>query len=173
VFDQKKLDWLNGHTLRQADPAALARQLSGFWRAAGVTPAVLAGRDGAWVARAVDLFRERARTLAELAQAAAPLFLENVPPDPKAAAKHLTPTGRDLLGKLVPEVDALDPFAAPALEALYRGRAEAWGVKLVQLAQPTRVSVLGTDVSPPLFPILELLGRAETVRRMRAALAGA
>jgi len=115
-----------------------------------------------------DLFRERAQTLAELARASLPLFLEAVTVDPKAAAKHLTPEGKDRLGKILPEVEALEPFAAEGLEALYRARAEAWGLKLVQLAQPTRAAVLGVDASPPLFPILELLGRAETARRMRA-----
>jgi glutamyl-tRNA synthetase len=169
VFDQKKLDWLNGHYLRQADPQALAAGLGPFWRAAGVDDAALAARDGAWRARVAALFRERARTLADLAQASLPLFRDAVTVDPGAAAKHLTPEGRDRLAKILPEVEALEPFTAAGLEALYRAQAEAWGLKLVQVAQPTRVAVLGVDVSPPLFPILELLGKAESVRRMRAA----
>ncbi len=168
-FDQKKLDWLNGHYLRQADPAALAARMVPFWRAAGVPEADIARRDPAWLAQVAGLFRERAQTLAELAQGSLPLFRAEVTLDPKAAVKHLTPEGKDRLGKLIGEVEALEPFTAAGLEALYRARAEAWGLKLVHLAQPTRVAILGVDVSPPLFPILELLGKAETVRRMRAA----
>ncbi len=169
VFDQKKLDWLNWHYLRQADPSALAAAVGPFWRAAGLADAALAGRDAAWRARVVVLFRERAQTLAELARASLPMFVSAVPVDAEAAAVHLTSEGRDRLAKVLPEVEALEPFTAAALEALYRARAEAWGLKLVHLAQPTRVAVLGVDVSPPLFPILELLGKAESVRRMRAA----
>ncbi len=169
VFDRKKLDWLNGHSLRQADPDGLAALAEPFWRAAGAPEAALAARGPAWRARVAGLFRERAQTLAELARGSLPLFLDAAPVDAKAATKHLTPEGKDRLGKILPEVEALEPFTAEGLEALYRARAEAWGLKLVHLAQPTRVAVLGVDVSPPLFPILELLGRAETARRMRAA----
>jgi glutamyl-tRNA synthetase len=169
VFDQKKLDWLNGHSLRQADPDALAALAEPFWRAAGAPAAALVAHGPAWRARVTGLFRERAQTVAELARGSLPLFLETVAVDPKAAAKHLTPEGKDRLGKILPELETLEPFAAEGLEALYRARAEAWGLKLVQLAQPTRVAVLGVEASPPLFPILELLGKAESVRRMRAA----
>ncbi len=169
VFDQKKLDWLNGQYLRRLEPAALAAQVIPYWRAAGLGTADLAGRDPAWLQQVAALFRERAQTLAELARASLPLFRAPASPDPEAAAKHLTPEARDRLGKLTGEVEALEPFTAAALEALYRDRAEVWGLKLVHLAQPTRVGLLGVDVSPPLFPIMELLGKAESVRRMRAA----
>jgi glutamyl-tRNA synthetase len=169
VFDQRKLDWLNGHYLRHTEPAALAARMLPFWRAAGIPGEELAGRDPAWLQGLAALYRERAQTLAELAHLSLPLLRGEVILDPQAAAKHLTPEARERLGTLAGEVEALEPFTAAALEALYRARAEAWGLKLVQLAQPTRVALLGADVSPPLFPLMELLGRAQSARRMRAA----
>ncbi len=88
-FDQQKLDWLNGHYLRQADPAALAARMVPFWRAAGVPEADIARRDPAWLAMVAGLFRERAQTLAELAQGSLPLLRAEVTLDPKAAKGRL------------------------------------------------------------------------------------
>jgi glutamyl-tRNA synthetase len=63
----------------------------------------------------------------------------------------------------------LQPFTAPQLEALYRELTTALGLKLVDLAQLTRLAVTGRTASPPLFDVLALLGRDEVLARLRAA----
>jgi glutamyl-tRNA synthetase len=60
-------------------------------------------------------------------------------------------------------------FTAPAIEAVYRELTAALGLKLVDLAQLTRVAVTGTTVSPPVFEVLAILGREEALARLRAA----
>jgi glutamyl-tRNA synthetase len=172
VFDQGKLDWLNAHYLRVAEPARLADLLAEQWVLAGVPAAAVEGTDPAWRATGVVAFRERAKTLRELAESSRFLFDLPVPVDPEAAAKHLTPEAMALLGELLPRLMALPAFTAPALEACYRGFVEEKGVKLGVVAQATRVALTGRTVSPPLFEIMALLGREKTLARLLALVPG-
>jgi glutamyl-tRNA synthetase len=63
----------------------------------------------------------------------------------------------------------VEPFAATAIEALYRELVAAMQLKLVDLAQLTRLAITGRTASPPLFDVLALLGRDEVLTRLRAA----
>ncbi|MGH7309567.1 MAG: glutamate--tRNA ligase, partial [Candidatus Rokuibacteriota bacterium] len=60
-------------------------------------------------------------------------------------------------------------FSTAALEAAYRELTDTLGLKLVDLAQLSRLAVTGRTASPPLFEVLALLGREETLTRLRAA----
>ena len=86
-----------------------------------------------------------------------------------AAAKLFTPAGVQRLDAVIQRLAAVEPFTAAALEALYQELVEAMGLKLVDLAQLTRLAVTGRTASPPLFDVLALLGREETLARLRAA----
>lgn len=170
VFDPAKLAWLNGHYLNAAKPERLVELLRPFWASAGVPEAEVRRRDPAWLEWAVILFRERAKTLRELARSSA--FLFDVAPevDPEAAAKFLTGVSRSRLRSLMAELQGLPEFTAGALEALYRNAAKEQGLKLVDLAQPTRVALSGRTVSPPIFPVMELLGRDAVLQKLGSVL---
>jgi glutamyl-tRNA synthetase len=60
---------------------------------------------------------------------------------------------------------------APALESLYRFLAADLGLKLVDLAQLTRIAITGKTASPPIFEVVSILGKTETLARLRAAAA--
>jgi len=124
--------------------------------------------DREWLARVVATLKERAKTLVELVEVGRFYFVAPERYDEKAAAKFLTAAGAERLERLtarLPEVD----FTPAALEAAYRELAAALGVKLVDLAQLTRLAVTGGTASPPLFEVLVLLGRDETLARLRRA----
>jgi glutamyl-tRNA synthetase len=121
----------------------------------------------------LDTLRERARTLRELVEVGRFYFERPTAYDDKARATLFTPEGVERLGVLAGRLAALEPFTAPALEALYRGLAESMGLKLVAVAQLTRLAVTGRTASPPLFDVLALLGRDEVLERLRAARAAA
>ncbi len=95
--------------------------------------------------------------------------------DPKAAAKLFTGPGAERLALLIDRLAAEPRFEAERLEGLYRGLADELGLKLVDLAQLTRLAVTGGTASPPLFQVLALLGKEETLARLgsaRAAIKG-
>jgi glutamyl-tRNA synthetase len=115
---------------------------------------------------------ERAKTLREMAGAMRFLFQAPTAWEPKAAAKHLTPAHRENLRAVREALASAADFSADALEYAVRALVELRGHKLVDYAQPIRVAVTGTAASPPLFPILTLLGRDEVVRRIDRAIEG-
>ena len=170
IFDRAKLDWLNGLYLRRPPAAALAGMLAPFWSPAGVDPARVAARGDDWLAAAVALFVERAKTLLEMARAMAFLFAPPASRDPKAEAKFLGADSLALLREVRQALAEAAPFSADSLEGLSRELADRRGRKLVEIAQPVRVALTGTTASPPLFPVLALLGRDVVLQRLDAVL---
>ncbi|MBI4537230.1 MAG: glutamate--tRNA ligase [candidate division NC10 bacterium] len=166
VFDHAKLDWLNGVYIRQAPPGRLAELLTPFWEPAGIGRELVERRGQAWLLQAIPLFVERSKTLREMAGAMRFLFQAPAAWEPKAAAKYLTPAHRGHLRAARQALAGAVEFSAEALEALVRALVEGRGHKLVEYAQPIRVAMTGSAASPPLFPILSLLGRDEVLRRI-------
>jgi len=72
---------------------------------------------------------------------------------------------------LIKRIEAQEAFDTENLEGLYRGLAAEMGLKLVDLAQLTRLAITGKTASPPVFQVAALLGKAETIARLKAALA--
>jgi glutamyl-tRNA synthetase len=110
--------------------------------------------------------KARAKTLVELADSAAfyvkkrPLALD------EKAQKLLAGPGSERLVALIPALEAVSDWAAPALEAAVRTAAESTSVKLGDLAQPLRAALTGGATSPPIFEVMAVLGRAETLGRL-------
>jgi glutamyl-tRNA synthetase len=164
IFDQTKLEWLSQEHIKVAAGARLAALVRPFIEAAGVSvpPAER-------LVPMLDTLRERAKTLRELVDVGRFYFERPAAYEEKSRAKLFTPVGAERLGVLIDRLAALEPFTAPALEALYRGLTEEMGLKLVDLAQLTRLAVTGRTASPPLFDVLALLGRDEVLERLSTA----
>jgi glutamyl-tRNA synthetase len=90
--------------------------------------------------------------------------------DPAAAAKHLTPDSRAVLASLLETLREISPWAREGLHATIQAAAEQAGVGLGRVAQPLRVAVTGSTISPPIDQTLELLGRERVIRRLEKAL---
>lgn len=116
----------------------------------------------------VDGLRERARTLVEMAESAKTLLAADVVWDEAAVKKQLKPEAAEMLRELArrfSEIPVLDrPAAMRALEEL----AAARGVGLGKVAQPARVALTGSSVSPPLDVVIAVLGRDVVLRRLAA-----
>jgi glutamyl-tRNA synthetase len=115
---------------------------------------------------ALPSLKERAKTLAELLSQA--LFIVAKRPislDDKAL-KLMDAEAKTILQALVPRLEASAEWSAPALEALVRGYAEETEKKLGKVAQPLRSALTGRTVSPPVFDVMSVLGRDETLARL-------
>jgi len=166
-FDFAKLDSLNAHYMRQADDARLVGLIAP--RLEADLGRALSDADRDLLTRAMNGLKQRARTVVDLAQsarfyvAARPLAI-----DDKASAL-LDDKGRRVLRELAARFAEEESFTASALEAHVRSFAEANGEKLGKIAQPLRAALSGSTVSPPIFEVAELLGRDETLSRIRDA----
>jgi glutamyl-tRNA synthetase len=98
-------------------------------------------------------------------------FVDKVELDPKAAAKHLAGEARQVLGKVRERLGALAQWDAPAIHGAMNDLATQLQTGLGKIAQPVRVAVTGTAVSPPIDATLALLGRERSLQRIDAVLA--
>jgi glutamyl-tRNA synthetase len=159
-----KLLWLNQHYLKTSDPNHVARHLGHFMGLHGIDPAL----DGPPLAQVVLALRERSKTLVEMAQKALPFYREFQDYDP-ASLKHLTPDAIEPLLALHTRFEQLADWQAAALHQTVEDVAAHHGRKFGQLAQPLRVALCGSAVSPAIDITLELIGRGRVLGRLERA----
>lgn len=172
VFDHEKLGWLNGRWLERLPPERVAPLVARRLEAHGVDEHVLEGR-GDWWHRLVDLLKARARSVDEVAEAAAIYLGKGVPSyDEAAVAKHWEKDPQAAAERIEALGERLDagPWEEESLEARLRALAEARGEGAGKVIHPLRVALTGQQASPGIFEVLVLLGRDESLARMRAAL---
>ena len=171
-FDFAKLENMNGHYLRQADDARLVDQLVAtlpHLPGGDALATRIDARARAKLLAAMPGLKERAKTLVELLDGAMFLFADRpLVPDPKAAEILQRSVG--VLPGLLPYLEALPDWSAAAAEGAVRAFAEATGAKLGQVAQPLRAALTGRATSPGIFDVLAVLGRDESLARLRDAM---
>ena len=165
-LDFKKLDNLNAHYIRQMDDGALAAEVAAML-ARETPPRALDPQATARLVAAMPGLKERAKTLVELAQAADFLYSDGPRALDAQAEAVLTPEARRSLGELA-DIFRQSEWSAPALEEKTRAFADAKGLKLGQAAQPLRAALTGRTTSPPVFAMLEVLGKQESLVRIMA-----
>src|SRR5437773_5750238 len=161
TFDYEKLDWLNGMHLRALSPDEYADELVKFVRDEGYD------WDETLVRRAAPIVQEKIERFGQFPDFAGFLF-RGIEPDlallngtaPVVTAAH-------------DELEHVEPFAAPEIEAALRDLAGRLELSPRKAFEPIRIAVTGSKVSPGLFESLELLGREATLRRLSAAAARA
>jgi glutamyl-tRNA synthetase len=169
-FDFAKLENLNGHYLRQAGDAQLVDEIerllphiaTGEELRAKLNPAL---REK--LIAAMPALKERAKTLVELVESAHYLYADRpIVPNEKAAAL-LSADARGMIAELLPALEKLEPWTAASVEATVRSFAEASGRKLGAVAQPLRAALTGRATSPGIFDVLAVLGKDESLARLR------
>jgi glutamyl-tRNA synthetase len=168
-FDFAKLENLNGHYIRHTDDDVLVNELIAFLPHAEGGPELLAKLDDTrrgQLRKAMAGLKERAKTLVELRNGAAYLFaVRPLAIDEKA--KHiLADGGKAALQDVVSVLEGCSEWKANEIEAAVKAYAELKGMKLGKLAQPLRAALTGTSTSPPIFDVLEVLGRDESFARI-------
>jgi len=174
-FDFAKLESLNGHYMRTSPDRELVAAIDGLLPhlpngaeiAGKLTPAV---REQ--VLAAMPELKERAKTLIELIDAASFIWAARPIALDDKAMTLLTPDARTVLAEIIPELEAVEPWTAEATEQAVRGYAERKGAKLGAVAQPLRAALTGRTTSPGIFNVLVVLGRQESMARLRDQAAG-
>jgi glutamyl-tRNA synthetase len=166
VFDMDKLGWLNQHYIKSADTGLLAGLLGEQLEKRGIDLA-----DGPDLPTLVDIQRERAKTLVEMAEKSLFAFGDLKEYSEKAARKHLKPAAVGGLEAVRERLAGVNPWEAETIHEAIVSTAEAVGIKLGKLAQPLRVAVTGSDMSPSIDTTLLLVGRDRSLARIDAALA--
>ena len=165
-MDFKKLDNLNGHYIRESSDHALTAEVVALLERQA-PPRILSALARERLTKSMPGLKERAKTIVELAAAADFLYTDGPRELDTAAEKLLTPEARAVIARMLPTLEATD-WSVAALEGAARDLATAEGLKLGQVAQPLRAAITGKASSPPLFDAMAVLGRDESLVRLRA-----
>jgi glutamyl-tRNA synthetase len=169
-FDFARLESLNGHYIRHiSDPellAALEQVLPHIQGGPELASKLTPGLRSKLIA-AMPGLKERAKTLVELVDAARYVFADRPLALDDKAAGLLTAEARSLLGEISHELKQVEPWTVEATEQAVRAFAERRGIKLGGVAQPLRAALTGRTTSPPIFDVLAVLGKSESLGRLQ------
>ena len=164
-FDPEKLAWMNQQYLKSDDPAAVAVHFDWHLRAVGIDPA-----SGPNPADVVVALRDRVKTLKEMAERAKVWYGPSTEWDDKAVAKQLVEAARAPLMATRAALEALSEWTPEAIDGALRAVGEQLEIGMGKVAQPLRVAMTGTAVSPSIDHTVYLCGQAEALKRIDAAL---
>jgi len=165
-FDFAKLGWLNQQYLKNGNPLEIARELAWQLDRIGIDPSVA----GPCPVDVVIALRDRVQTLKEMAERARIWYAPVSEWDEKAVAKHLRADGAgDVLRAAHGKFAALEAWSPEAIHAAIEELANERGIGMGKIAQPLRVAITGTQVSPSIEQTVYLAGRDEALRRIDAA----
>ncbi len=165
IFDPVKLQALNADHIKAAAPEALIKHLRPFLNELGI-----AAQDDAYLCAIIPTLQARSKTLREMAEQSRFYFLDGIELQAEAARKFLTPQIRPVLEAVRAQLADLPVLEEKPLEALFADLVERLAIKFGKIAQPLRVALTGGTVSPGIFEIMVVLGRARVLARLDAAI---
>ncbi|HEY9106815.1 MAG TPA: glutamate--tRNA ligase [Roseateles sp.] len=160
-WDPAKLDWVNGHYVKQIDEARLASLVVEQLAAKGITVTV------EQVQPKVGLFKDRCATVAALADWLAMYFIP-VTPSAEDLAANVTDAVRPALAALVERLAVLTEWTKASIQQALKETLAATGLKMPQLAVPVRVVVCGRAQTPSLDAVLEHFDRKKVLERLQS-----
>lgn len=166
-FNTDKLLWLNAHYIKHCDDERLAEEIRHRLARRGIVATALPD-----AARLAALYKDRVKTLNELADAVLPFYAAPHPSE-ELRAQHLTAMARSALADFADRLARIDAgeFSAETANTAMKEVLAARSLKMPQLAIPLRVALLGQTQSPAIDRVVAVLGKRETLRRLEAVLA--
>jgi glutamyl-tRNA synthetase len=166
VFDMDKLTALNAEHIRAMDVTQLAPRALPFFKKKGY-----AVEQGAYLEAVIGTLHSRSKTLVEMAEGAHFFYRDSVQPyEEKASKKFLKAEAASVLTDLANQLDALPDLQEKTQEGAFKKVMESTGLGFGKIAQPVRVALTGTTVSPGIFEVIEVLGKTRVLERLRAAI---
>ncbi|MDR3476865.1 MAG: glutamate--tRNA ligase [Gammaproteobacteria bacterium] len=164
AFNNEKLLWLNQHYIKTGDPLHVAEELAWHMQQLGVDVSA-----GPALTDLIKAQAERAKTLREMAEKSL-YFYRDVQFDEAAVKQHLTQEAIPVIESMQNELTHLKEWTAEAIHQVVQNVAEKLTLKMGKIAQPMRVAITGSTVSPSIDVTVCLLGRERTLQRLSAAL---
>ncbi len=169
VFDNAKLEWMNGQYVKQSGLTRIAELAWPHFVKAGLLKDSEKAAKAAWFEKLVASLKEKVRTLSLLPDETHFFFVAPQQAGPEALAKFKEAQPQTWLADFAGRLKATE-FNAASLEAVSRAYADEKTLKFKHLVGAVRVALSGMTVTPGLFETLELLGKEESVRRLKASL---
>jgi len=166
VFDEKKLEWMNGQYMAQCPSKTLAGEVAPIWKERGW---LLDDTAESYILQVIDLLKARSRRVTELADSASYFFTDPAEYEEKAAKKHFNGEAAERLRFIAKKLEEINDFTHAKLEEAYRAVSENQGVNVSSFIHPTRLAISGTSAGPGLFEMMEVIGKDRVIKRILAA----
>jgi glutamyl-tRNA synthetase len=164
-FNYEKLFWLNQHYQKSDPPEEVAEALSWHFSQKGIDI-----NQGPALAKLVEVQAERCKTLAEICEKSVYFYTDEIDYDEDAVKKHLRPVVLGPLTALKERFDNLTAWTNDNLQQCVNDVSAEFDINLGKIAQPLRVAVTGTSMSPSIDMTLALLGKERVIQRLQKAL---
>jgi glutamyl-tRNA synthetase len=168
VFDEKKLDWMNGKYLSETSVEKLAFEVARHWKEKGVVSTDKPDNDP-YLLAVIRLLKDRSKRITEIVDNSMYFFKDPEAYEEKATKKHFKPETVSVLSSLMEKISAIDTFSQTSLDGVYHEYAQSSGIQLGDLVHPTRLAISGVSFGPGLFELMEVLGKETVIRRMKTA----
>ncbi|MGB8656312.1 MAG: glutamate--tRNA ligase [Candidatus Zixiibacteriota bacterium] len=170
IFDKEKLEWMNGEYIRAYDDDKLLDLIVPFLIRENLITQEMVKEKREWFLEFVPLLKERCKTLKEFAEKGRYFFKFDYQYEPEAVKKHFnSPEAKDRLTALADCFSDIQSFEKERIEEALRKLADEMQIKPAPLIHLARLATTGVTGGPPLFDLLEFMGKEEVVKRIRKA----
>lgn len=168
IFDQQKLDWLNGVYMRALENEQLLTLMQDLYHA---IMSELKDWDKAQLLHVIGLYKERTSTLRHLVTTLYDLYNNPTVYDRLDVEKWINKQTVSHLLDIVDALEKLTPFTTETCNTAFKQIAQKYNLKLVMLAQPVRIALIGHSSGPGVFELLVLLGKDIAIKRLNTLIA--
>ncbi len=165
VFNPEKLTALNADHIKAMPPEKLALHLIGFLKQKGY-PA----EEGNYLNGIITTLNTRSKTLIEMVESASFYYTDQLEYDEKAVKKFLKTDILEPIAMLTEKLENSKDLTQETQETIFREVLETTGIKFGKIAQPVRVALTGKTASPGIFEMIEILGKARVISRLKHAI---
>lgn len=163
-FDPEKNKWFNQHYLKQQKDAELAQAFQAILVEKGIQA------ENAYVEQVVALIKERATFVSDFFELSDFFFQAPSEYDAKALKNWKEDTA-EIMQQVAQVIDKITSFEATTLEKEVKDWINEQEIGMGKVMQPLRVCIVGALKGPDLFQIIELIGKEETIKRIKQAIA--
>ena len=165
MFDIDKLLNLNSKHIQKTAPDILADKLIPMLAKNNIN-----AENDQFTQAAITTLQPRSKTLVEMAQSIDFYYKDDVEFDEKVKKKNLKPETIETLQKAADYIEEISDFTQDNLETAFKKVMDETQLKFGKIAQPVRVALTGTNVSPGIFEMILALGKDKTITRIRKAI---
>ncbi|MCH7518752.1 MAG: glutamate--tRNA ligase [Candidatus Dadabacteria bacterium] len=165
VFNEEKLDWLNGWYIRNKPPQEIAQLVIPLLKEKGLEVEL-----DEKLIKIIKELSQRAKTLLDITNTINYFYTEEIEYEEKAKNKFLKTENKPVLQDLVDKLSNLSNFNIDETHKVFDRVMEERELKLGKIAQPVRVALTGGTVSPGIFEVMDILGKDEVLKRLNAAI---
>jgi glutamyl-tRNA synthetase len=166
IFDVEKLNWLNGQYIRKILPERLFDMCEPLLIEAYGT------HDLAYMKKVVSAFHDRLVLIPDIVPLSPYFFKDDLEYDPKGVEKYFKPeNSKKILQALKERLEKVEPFTKQNIEPVFKQIAAEMNVKLGVVIHPCRLALTGRLETPPMYDVVELLGKEKVIQRLAKAIA--